>query len=139
MQINASMQMRMSLWAVCKPLDPCHAGCNLLAEELESSVSKPLQFRTEAAAHEGLGETVPYERHKPPSRWTQNAWVLAACLGSHEGLEERNLSQCRGSPANEGRFCSNTRHRFIYFMMNIAINLLKDSLVLSDMGLKDAA
>lgn len=75
MQINASMQMRRSL-GNCKPLDPCHAGCNLLAEELESSVSKPLQFRIEAAANEGLGETVPYERHKPPSRWTQNARCL---------------------------------------------------------------
>lgn len=116
MQINASMQMRRSL-GNCKPLDPCHAGCNLLAEELESSVSKPLQFRIEAAANEGLGETVPYERHKPPSRWTQNARVFAACLGSHESLEGRDLSQYRGSPANEGRFCSNTRHRFISFMI----------------------
>lgn len=57
---------------------PLLLGCNLLGEELDSSFSGlPQQFRVEAAANEGFGESIPCEWHELPSTWTENAWVFA--------------------------------------------------------------
>lgn len=75
---------------ICKPLDPCCAGCNLIQELGSRFSGLPQQLSIEAVGNEGLRETIAHERHESPSMWTQTAWVLTTCRGSRwEFREER--------------------------------------------------